>query len=401
MNNTKIAIITPSFPPKGGGIATSHYNLYLLFHKIYNVKVFVYADNEPENNPNIVKRKSPVWLGSVLAWLIKLYLRRYDKYGKLVICTEIVKNAFGVIRLNKPLRRFKPDIIIAPDNKAPVYFVRKPKNSKLIWFSHHNYLRFRNHPLINSPSWIDIDVGRSFERKALNKADFVLTPSKYMISEFHKAYPHKLPIKVIHNFIDTSNINNIEVFPLHQELQIDENVPVIYIPSAGSDNKGKRYVFEMVRRIAAALDFKVAFYLSGHIPVDLKYELDSVDDKIRIYAPGHVEWKRNLSVIKSCRICVSPTLVENFSNAFVEAFALGLPVIAFNVGGNNEIIDSGKNGYIVPYIDVDGIIEKAVSLINDPIQIYNFKKSAMKKAAEYSNINNLFKNYREVFNQIV
>ena len=401
MNNTKIAIITPSFPPKGGGIATSHYNLYLLFHKMYNVKVFVYADNEPENNPNIVKRKSPVWLGNVLAWLIKLYLRRYDKYGKLVICTEIVKNAFGVIRLNKPLRRFKPDIIIAPDNKAPVYFVRKPKNSKLIWFSHNNYLRFRNHPLINSPAWIDIDVGRSFERKALNKADFVLTPSKYMISEFHKAYPHKLPIKVIHNFIDTSNINNVEDFPLHQELQIDENVPVIYIPSAGSDNKGKRYVFEMVRRIAAALDFKVAFYLSGHIPVDLKYELDSVDDKIRIYAPGHVEWKRNLSVIKSCRICVSPTLVENFSNAFVEAFGLGLPIVTFDVGGNKEIIDSGKNGYIVPYIDIEMLISKTQLLLNNPSRVLIFSSNAKKAFNQLSDINKLRNQYRELINSIL
>ena len=58
---------------------------------------------------------------------------------------------------------------------------------------------------------------------------------------------------------------------------------------------------------------------------------------------------------------------EGVSNALIEAMALGLPVIATDVpsGGTVELIEHGKNGWIIPVGD-EAALEKAMDkLLSD------------------------------------
>ncbi len=55
-----------------------------------------------------------------------------------------------------------------------------------------------------------------------------------------------------------------------------------------------------------------------------------------------------LQLYHDCDLFVLPSLGECFGIATVEAMAAGLPVIASDVGGTADIIDPGRNGYIVP-----------------------------------------------------
>lgn len=49
------------------------------------------------------------------------------------------------------------------------------------------------------------------------------------------------------------------------------------------------------------------------------------------------------------------SLEEGLPNVAVEAMAIGLPVVAFDVDGLPELIDSGKEGWLVPVRDVKGM----------------------------------------------
>ncbi|MFM7796256.1 MAG: glycosyltransferase family 4 protein [Candidatus Nitrosotenuis sp.] len=82
---------------------------------------------------------------------------------------------------------------------------------------------------------------------------------------------------------------------------------------------------------------------------------------------GHVTFCTNLSwrdamiELKSSSILVVPSRMESIPQVIKEAFYLGIPVIATNVGGIPEIIVNGQNGILVPPQDP----EKLTSAIND------------------------------------
>jgi len=58
-----------------------------------------------------------------------------------------------------------------------------------------------------------------------------------------------------------------------------------------------------------------------------------------------------------------PTRADLSPAALCEAMAFRLPVVATNVGGLNEIILDGKNGYIVPADDEEAFASRLKTLI--------------------------------------
>jgi glycosyltransferase involved in cell wall biosynthesis len=68
----------------------------------------------------------------------------------------------------------------------------------------------------------------------------------------------------------------------------------------------------------------------------------------------------------SADIFVLPSRSEGFSNAIVEAMAAALPVVATNVGGNAEAIETGVSGFIVPPEDPAALAEAILRLLGNP-----------------------------------
>ena len=52
-------------------------------------------------------------------------------------------------------------------------------------------------------------------------------------------------------------------------------------------------------------------------------------------------------ILKGIDIFVMPSLNEGISNTILEAMATGLPVVATDVGGNPELVRTGRTGYLV------------------------------------------------------
>lgn len=401
MKRKRIVIVTSSYPPKTGGIAASHYNIYRLLKDHYDVKVIAFDDADRGTDEDVTRATCPWLIEKVIRLGMSIYLR---KYGVGALCPwatkiQLVAATFRW-KLNAVIKRFHPDFILVPDNNVPAYGLWKPPGCKLVWFCRNNNARFRNHRLLTYLNWLDVELATSMERRALRKADMVVCPSQYMVHEFARSFVVDAPVSLINNFMFRDELTAIDAMPIHDELGIDRETPVVYIPSAGTINKGTRYVFEIVRRISKQLNYRVAFYLSGHIPPDLACELESMGDRVKIYAPGHVTRAENLPIVKSCQICVSPTLIENYSNALVESICMGIPCVTFDTGGNREIVDHDENGFIVEYLDIDDLTDKAVVLLGNTRLYRSFSESALAKGRCLTETDKVLNLYHLLFSQL-
>jgi glycosyltransferase involved in cell wall biosynthesis len=63
---------------------------------------------------------------------------------------------------------------------------------------------------------------------------------------------------------------------------------------------------------------------------------------------------------------VLPSRQENFPNAALEAAACGRPVAAFEVGGNPEVVQDGRTGFLAPPFDTGALADGIARLLGDP-----------------------------------
>ncbi len=73
-------------------------------------------------------------------------------------------------------------------------------------------------------------------------------------------------------------------------------------------------------------------------------------------------------VMKIIDALVLPSLWEGFGIVLIEAMAAGKPVITTNVSNMPEIVQDGREGYLVPPSDSEGLREAMAKLIKHPAQ---------------------------------
>lgn len=110
----------------------------------------------------------------------------------------------------------------------------------------------------------------------------------------------------------------------------------------------------------------------AHQPPD-KVELHVVTREVVPAMPGltvHSDVQANslklLQLYRSADVFVLPSLGECFGIATVEAMAVGLPVVTSDVGGTADIVEPGRNGFIVRSGDLDDLSTALGALVEDP-----------------------------------
>jgi len=224
----------------------------------------------------------------------------------------------------------------------------------LIWAMMANYAAFGallfkyTHP--RTPYLLELQDGNSLEqvktrqpilrmmwplyRKLYLKADMIKVISRF-IEQLTREIGYTGPVVVIPNAVDTAK------FSAHvPEERLEE------LRTRFDKKKGDAFLFTASRLVLSRGVEDVIRSLK-HLPVHVKFlvagdgqDRDALEEIAlkegvaeRVIFAGHVGHEDLPAYFKVSDIFVRPSIIEGFGNAFVEAFAAGIPVVATPVGG--------------------------------------------------------------------
>jgi glycosyltransferase involved in cell wall biosynthesis len=98
---------------------------------------------------------------------------------------------------------------------------------------------------------------------------------------------------------------------------------------------------------------------------------------------GHMGYLERAKILREATVFVNPSFFENCSISILEAMSSGCAVVASNVGGNPELINSGDSGVLVHVFDHKAFAESIISLLDDEPINKQLGKAA-RKAVEKS-----------------
>ena len=91
-----------------------------------------------------------------------------------------------------------------------------------------------------------------------------------------------------------------------------------------------------------------------------------------------------LERIKASDIFILNTGYEGFSHQLLEVMSVETPIITTAVGGNLELVDDGRNGFLVEYNDRKEIKTALKILLDNKNLSKQFTRSAKEKLKNFS-----------------
>jgi glycosyltransferase involved in cell wall biosynthesis len=134
----------------------------------------------------------------------------------------------------------------------------------------------------------------------------------------------------------------------------------------------------------------------GPLMEDVKAEIHSSRLGDRFQLPGWVEPQQVLDIFEKSDILFMPSLSEGLPVVGVQALSKGLAIVSSRIGGFLDLIDQGKNGYMVEVDDKDQFADRLRELILDREKLLAFRRSSLEKAKEFD-IDRVVDSYEQVF----
>ncbi|MBE0426207.1 MAG: glycosyltransferase [Nitrospirae bacterium] len=241
-------------------------------------------------------------------------------------------------------------------------------------------------------------------RKCLEESQYVLTTSKDLENKIKIFNNKPIQVRTFYRGIDISNFQNIPPrVSLLKGLQL--NPDKIYILFIG------RLIYDKgIYELAEAFNIIAKRYPDiDLILIGEEIEKEKLIAKFRDYGilnrvifKGIIQYSEVAKYMKVSNLLVLPTWAEGLPNVVMEAMAVGLPVVATDVGGIPEVLENEVTGLSVPAKNVEKLIEAIIRMIEDRDLrencIKNAKNLIYEKFDVKKNVHQLYDLLQEVKN---
>lgn len=120
----------------------------------------------------------------------------------------------------------------------------------------------------------------------------------------------------------------------------------------------------------------------------------------RVHTLGAVSDDEKYRALSVADVFVSTSRHEGFGLMFLEAMAVGLPIVCYDRGGQTDFLKSDVTGQVVPLDDVDGFVRALVQLQDSTELRARFAANNLRRAEGYS-IEHCARRYEQLFESVV
>jgi glycosyltransferase involved in cell wall biosynthesis len=312
---------------------------------------------------------------------VPAYVRHYD-LGK----RSRWDFPFLVCRLRGILEEFRPEFVVASLEYAEL----------LTWLSsqfvgHRAKIIARKEIMPSHSRWGESFSGlkRALDRIVIRHADMIVAPSQGILEEVSRYLTRSnIPLMKIPNAVDLASVSG---------------------PSDPEASAGARMV--AMGRFVAWKGFDMVLNALSLLPngqgeLDLigdgpeRKRLEGLVDKLSLSSRVrfHGYQSNPFPILRQSSFGILPSRFEPFGNVIVEMFAVGLPVIAFDVNyGPREIIRNGENGILLRDRNPSDLAQAMAQLLADAELRKRLGKQAHEDAVERYSMKKAISSYEECF----
>jgi len=292
----------------------------------------------------------------------------------------------GILRINKLLGEFKPDIIHTQLFTADICarFTSLLNNRVPIISTVQSSVYSSDDTFFHSPvrQFLDSLSARISRCHFIAVSEFV----KKVTCKFLKV--NEEMVEVIYNSIDVEEFSRVDqqkLTKLKEELGLNPDERVIL--SAGKLNppKGYKHLLEAMRIIAdrSPLPWKVLIAGDGPERVVLEQKASALRLKEKILFLGKRADVREL--LELCDIFVLPSLSEGLPLVVLEAMASQRACIAVDIEPLREMINSGIQGLLVEPANATALAEAIIKVMEDRVLAHKFAQNGFSCVKEKFN----------------
>ena len=117
---------------------------------------------------------------------------------------------------------------------------------------------------------------------------------------------------------------------------------------------------------------------------DLELAVEQMNLSQRVEFLGWLRKEHIPQLYRDCDVLVHPTKSEGCPNVVLEAMASGLPIVACQAAGTEDLICHEQNGLLVPYGDANAMRKTLQSIMNDGMLRSRLGMAACQAAQEMS-----------------
>lgn len=201
---------------------------------------------------------------------------------------------------------------------------------------------------------------------------------------------------------------DVERFALNQPISSEKRIRLITIARL-AEKKGIEYGIRAVRklkRICPSVEFEYLVVGDGPLKPTLQGLIEELHLKQEVKLLGWRQQEEVVALLSQSQVMLLPSITasdgdqEGIPVVLMEAMAMGLPVVSTWHSGIPELVNDGKDGFLVPEKDVESMAQRLSLLINSPDLRAEMGLAGRKYVEENFNVHTLNHQLSDLFKKL-